>query len=68
MKDGGKHEVSSSVKSSAEPVGQPTGGGEVLALLFPRQCKLLFLKLNKPIQDAGDADAPLWPNRLSGTN
>ena len=32
MKDDGKHEVSSSVKSSAEPVGQPTGGEEVLAL------------------------------------
>ena len=23
---------------------------------------------NKPIQDGGDADAPLWLNRLSGTN
>ena len=24
--------------------------------------------LNKPIQDGGDADAPLWPNSLSGTD
>ena len=24
--------------------------------------------LNKPVQDGGDADAPLCPNRLSGTN
>ena len=23
---------------------------------------------NKPIQDGGDADAPLCPNRLSGTD
>ena len=29
-----------------------------------------FIKIqaNKPIQDGGDADAPLWPNRLSGTD
>ena len=35
------------------------------AVLF-KNC--VCLNINKPIQDGGEAKAPLWLNRLSGTN
>ena len=44
MKDDGKHEVSSSVKSSAEPVGQPTGGGRSVSSPSPTALGVFVLK------------------------
>ena len=46
------------------PVGEIVGVEEPICnILAPEK-----LGENRPIQDGGDADAPLWPNSLSGTN
>ena len=40
---------------------------KISLVLFLLQTKQILRK-NKPIQDGGEAKAPLWLNRLSGTN
>ena len=45
---------------------------KIYLLLQPKSGKTFSVsdrnKNNKPIQDGGDANAPLWPNRLSLTD
>ena len=50
--------------------GLTKGYGRDRKNLFQREFLLQcgFLWPNKPIQDGGEAKAPLWLNRLSGTN
>ena len=45
--------------------GKPRKTGGINTIFLD---KLQYYNNNKPIQDGGEAKAPLWLNRLSGTN